>query len=259
MTASDLSLRGFRTMYTVDTRVHGARFQARFPSRNVALQFDVAVTHNWTVVDPELVVQHQVVDAPASCQAHLVKLLRPLFRRMDVLDEADAEQLVNDALVHSIRLSELGLMITNTSVEVRSDAEALGIKREQYTQTEHLGLHEERVRFFDRMSSIGNAAANILAADPEKAIEAATFLDGQLQRDKNVALEAMRVLLEGGGVVPGDLDGAVVAVVERFQSIVSPASGAVAGTGADPVPAALTRSASDVPGARAGADDDLVR
>jgi hypothetical protein len=101
----------------------------------------------------------------------------------------------------------------------------LDLGREEHAQAGSLKLHKLRLDFFDHIVRNGTIVANILAQDPSKAAEAASFLDKQLAENRHTAIEAMKVLLDGDAIRYGELDDAVGAVVERFRSIVTqPAS-----------------------------------
>lgn len=251
VTASDVSLRGLRVMYTVDTRTHAATFTTQLPSKNIALLFDVSVSFGWTVSDPLKVVQENVTDAPATCQHRLIQRLRPVCRDIEELDEAAAEQKLKREINEDIALKDHGLLITDVYVEVRSDAGALEIKREQFTQQGHLALHQDRVMFFQAILNSGNAIANILAHDPSKASEAATFIDSQLAADRRSALDAMKILLDGEQIRPGEIDDTVIAVVDRFRTIVAQPGISASAAGAAP---ALTQAVPSQPTAIDAAD-----
>lgn len=224
MLASDVSLRGLREMHVVNMRTHESAFKCTLPSRNIALQFDVTVRYSWHVGDPLRVVRQQVVDAPAACEKHIVRLIRPICRTVGEQDEAAVEDKLH-ALPSPLTLAEYGLVVTALSFEVRSDAEVIELGREHFTQAGNLTLHQTRVDFFDRIVRNGTLVANILAHDPGKAAEAAAFLDKQLVEDRRATLEAMKILIDGDSVHYGDLDDAVAAVIKRFGTIVEqPAS-----------------------------------
>lgn len=223
MLASDVTLRGLREMYTVDVRSHSASFSAKLPSSNIALEFQVAVNYTWRVTSPPAVVREGVNNAPADCQALLIQRMRPICRAIAESEETRAELELNVALSAALPLTfaDRGLTITAVTVEVRSDAEVLGLGREKYTQTGTLALHQERVTFFQDIITSGSVYANILAHDPSKAEAAGEFIERQLESDRRATIEAMKVLIEGRMIAAGDADAAVVAVVDRFRRIVT--------------------------------------
>jgi hypothetical protein len=221
MTASDVTLRGLQQLYEVDIRAHGASFDCTLPSRNTALLFNVTTTYSWRVDDPLRVVHEKVFDAPATCKVHLMGLMRRICRRFDEHQEELVEIELNDALINPIPLTDSGLVITAVTIDVRSDRDVLDLGRERYTQAGALELHKLRVSFFGDIVASGSLVANILAQDPHKAEEAALFVDRQLQADRQVAIDAMKILVEGDAIRYGEIDDAVVAVVERFRAIVT--------------------------------------
>jgi hypothetical protein len=222
ITASEVSLRGHRLAYTVDKRRHGWTFEREFPSLRGAFRFKVSVTFAWQVENAMAVVQENVRNAPATCEQALARRIQPICRTIDVLDEVGAEATIMQRVPMPISLTSIGLVITGMHVTVSSDAGAQGVEREKWMQTKHFDLHEARVSFFDRMTRTGSAAARILAADPSKALEAERFLDEQLARDRQTAIDAMEVLLKSDQFRIGEFDDAVQAVVERFRSILAP-------------------------------------
>jgi hypothetical protein len=230
VTASEVSLRGHRLVYTVDKRTHGSTFEQEFPSLRGAFRFKVSVTFAWQVENPVLVVQENVRNAPGTCELALAQRIQPVCRAIDVLDEVNAEAAIAQRLPTPIRIPNLGLIVTSIHVTVSSDAGAQGVDRQEWMQSKQFNLHEARVGFFDRMTRTGTAAARILASDPSKALEAERFLDEQLARDRQTAIDAMEVLLKSDQFRIGEFDDAVLAVVERFRSILGPSTGAATAT-----------------------------
>jgi hypothetical protein len=227
VTSGDVSLRGLRVMFVVDLRPRGGAFQCKLPSRDAALEFDVAVNYTWLVREPITVVEQQVSDAQAECQAHLTRILRRVSRRIPAASPDAAEVAMTDELSGPVPMAGRGLEITAAAVEVRSDSNVIDIELEKFNQSGQLALHDQRVRYFADVLKHGGVAmaANILAQDPAKAAEAAQFMVGLSEKDQRVALDAMKIIIDGDQVRIGELDDAVRAVVERFQSIVSRTDG----------------------------------
>jgi hypothetical protein len=230
--ASDISIRGPQTLYTVDIRLHPATFVESLPSRNIALRFEVTVNYYWQVVDAKRVVELGDPDVPARCKQFLVPKLRSICRTIDPEDEVKAEQELAEALAGHHDLPDRGLRITDVTVAVRSDAGVIGQKRDEFEQQGSLSLHEQRLKFFDAIIRSGSIYANILAQDPSKAEEVGRFIERQLEADRRTTVEAMRVLVEGDAVRYGEMDDAVVAVVDRIkQMFTEPTSIAAIATG----------------------------
>ncbi|MEU5674108.1 hypothetical protein ABZ749_27920 [Micromonospora sp. NPDC047753] len=281
-TTGDVWWRGPRAVYVVDIRPHNSSFQCTLPSEGDALHFDASIAFAWTVHKPVTVVREMVEDPPGGCRGHLIQRMRGISRRYSALNSAAAERAISLELGQdSIDLEEIGLRITNFTVELRLDPAQAPIAKDleiaalrqrlaeqeergkaainRIAQTSDLQLHEIRARFYAELLSGGGAsmAGNLLAQDPTKAAEAADFMVGLWQRDQEVAMRAMKVVLESDQLRLGEIDGAVSAAVESFTALVSQAGnklapGALASGNPMLAPAPEKPDDSD----RRGVDDD---
>ena len=252
-TTGEVWWRGYRAVYTVDTRPHGESFTCRLPAKGDALYFDATVTYNWLVQDATTVVRDQVTDAAGSCREYLIKEMRRICRRVDPINGdpvEQAERLIDIELGQTgIRLAN-GLSIGSLHAALNLDPDQAGIakdlligtlvhQREEMTARSNSGVEDirqsgdlrrkrERIEFYEEL--VGNKMlANVLAEDPGKATEIVqlTFSMEQQKRDK--AIQAMQVIIDGGHLQIGDLDPAITAVVSQFTSLVSQINSTVTG------------------------------
>lgn len=282
-TSGDVWWRGPRTVYVVDSRPHSASFECTLPCAGDALHFDASITYTWTAYAPVTVVREKVENPPADCRGHLIQRMRKVSRQYPALNIAAAERAVSLDTDGSIDLDERGLRITNVTVELRLDPAQAPIAKDleiaslrqrlaeeeergkaaisRIAQESDLKLHEVRTKFYTDILSSGPAsmAGNLLAQDPTKAAEAADFMLGLWQRDQEVALKAMKVILDSDQLRAGEIDGAVSAAVDSFTALVTQAGNKLALgalTGGRPMVSAAAEKRDDYPATGSPADID---
>jgi hypothetical protein len=110
---------------------------------------------------------------------------------------------------------------------------------DEITQAAELERRKERIAFFSRqfVGAGASIAGVMLAEDSSKVADAANFMVSLEQQNQDLAIRAMKVILEGDHLRIGELDPAIAAVVERFTSLVSEMSGRF-------TPASLTATTS---------------
>lgn len=248
-TMGDVWWRGPRAAYVVDTRPHAVSFQCQLPCDGDALHFDAAIGFAWSVHDPVVVVRELVADAVGDCRGYLIQRMRGISRRFSALDSEAAELAILRELGEVPVDLDRGLRISGLGVELRLDPEQAPIARDleivslrqklaeaerrgqaridQIGQEADLGLHQERADFFARILAGGGAsmAGNVLAQDASKAAEAANLMMSIYRQDQDVAIQAMKVVLDSDQVRIGELDDAVAAAVSRFKALLSPDAG----------------------------------
>jgi hypothetical protein len=253
LTMGEVWWRAPRAVFTVDTRPHGASFTCRLPARGDALQFDASVTYNWLVHDATIVVRDQVHDAEGTCREYLIREMRRITRRVDPINGDPAEQAergIHAELGQSTISLTNGLSIGSLHAAVNLDPEQANIakdlligtlrqQRDEMAARGHDGIEDirqsgdlrrrrERIEFYAEL--VGDRMlANVLAQDPTKATETVQLMFSMEQQKRDKAIQAMRVIIEGGHLQIGDLDPAITAVVSQFTALVSQINTTVAG------------------------------
>jgi hypothetical protein len=246
-TAGDVWWRGPRLVHIVDVGPHRSAFTEKVPAQGDVLHFDATVEFDWRVADAAAAVRDRVSDASSICRGFLSGEVRKISRQWPAMDSALAETALNNRFGQSHLDVQSGLRISNVSVALRLDPAqvpvaqniALSALKQQLAEVEAAGearvnrinqdadlaRHKERVDFFSAMISQGlpSMVGNILAQDPTKASEAAGFMANLWEKDQKIALDAMKVILDGDQVRLGEIDGAVAAAVSRFTDIVASA------------------------------------
>ncbi|MEV0153949.1 hypothetical protein AB0H57_09445 [Micromonospora sp. NPDC050686] len=248
-TAGERWWRGPRALYVVDVTEHAERFTCTLPCSAGALHFDAVVDYSWLVTEPETVVREQEANPAAHCERFLRERLRTVAKRFTALDSHRAEEAIRDDLPAVGVDVGRGLRVSGLQVELTINAEqkALAseleiealrqrvellkqegeITRTKLAQEADLARHRERSEYFAGLLAGGGAAlAGVIAAeDPSKANEAVRFMVDLYAKDQQLAIDALKVISDGGQLRLGDLDDAVTAAVRRFQAIVGPAGG----------------------------------
>jgi len=235
-TTGDVWWRRAKTAYIVDARSHGESFACTTPCAGDAVHFNASVGYAWSVWNAAAVVREQVDDAAAQCQGYLTQRMRQITRRFRAEQSADAERAVQIELGSGPIDLDRGLRIAGCTAALGLDADQAQLSKaiamtplqhhlDKLGQDAELARHKERADFFAGLLSAGTAsmAGNILAQDPTRAAEAADFMASVSRQDQDLAIKAMRAIMEGGQVRIGELDGAVAAVVDRFTALVSQA------------------------------------
>jgi hypothetical protein len=253
-TMGELWWRGPRAVYRVDTTRHGQSFDCRLPARGDVLHFDAQVSFSWSVQDASAVVRDQVTSGEVGCRDHLIKEMRRICRRVDPMEREPAERAeraIHAELGQSKIVLPNGLCIDDLHVVLSLDPEQASIAKElligtlrqqrdvmstrghddieNIKQTGELRRKRERIAFYEDV--VGNKLlANVLAEDPAKAAETVQLIFSMEQQNREKAIQAMQVIIDGGHLQIGDLDPAIAAVVSQFTSLVSHVSSTIAGT-----------------------------
>jgi hypothetical protein len=261
--------------FVVDVAPHAEAFTAELPCEGDNLYFSASVSYTWRVQNPTAVVRDPVPDPALACRGHLEPRLREVSRRFSAYDSAAAERAIRIEL-STLTDSPGGLVIYNVGAELRRDAlhRELGTKLEiikleqelaeaqahgtgrieKINQTNSLALQGVRADFFSKMINGGLPAifGGMVAQDPAKMGEAMNFIMTMEQQNQELALKAMKVILDGDHLRIGEIDPAVSAVVQRFTTLVSDMGGRftaspLAGLTTDPAPALSDTAAPATP------------
>lgn len=235
--------RGPKWAYVVDLRPHGATFEVELPSSAAAVYFAATVSYSWTVHDAAALVTGAVADPEAHCRGHLERRLPALTGRHAPLRIAEAERDLYDVLGrHPIDLPH-GLRIQGLHVRLRMDADQAALAKEQeigklrqelaerdaegdgvlkrIRQRTDLELERERQTHYLGTVGGGREAmmALVIAQHPDKAPQILDTMINLTEREEQRTLEAIKVLIDGGEIRIGELDGAVSAAVGRISAI----------------------------------------
>lgn len=88
----------YRRAHLVDLTLHRLAMEAELPSRDRTFVFDATVSFTCQVTNPAMVAAGGIRDLTAAIRPRLVKILRAVAHRYDVLDVAIAEAALNSAL-----------------------------------------------------------------------------------------------------------------------------------------------------------------
>jgi len=236
--------KGPKWAYVVDVKPHATSFSCQLPCAGDALFFQANVNYTWSVSDPAALVDQQVTDPEAECQAHLMQRLPMITRRYESLKSADAELGVQRHLgAQPIELAGRGVRIHNLYVHMRMDSdqgllakqleidvlkqrlaekEAEGKGRVAWIeQQDELKRQTQKQEHLNAIVSGGTDTlyAYILREDPTKGLEVVNRMIAMSEREEQRTLEAIKVLIDGGEIRLGELDGAVSAAVKRISAI----------------------------------------
>ncbi|MBS2965367.1 hypothetical protein KGA66_20115 [Actinocrinis puniceicyclus] len=126
LTWSEKVLSKYRLRYEVDLGDHRRKAQLRstpLPSQGDAYFFDAVVDVGFRVFDPEQVVRRNVTDALTVVYSALSAHLRPITRRFEITQAADAESEINLRFPRPLRLDE-GIEIYYLTVSLSPDPAA---------------------------------------------------------------------------------------------------------------------------------------
>ncbi|MEQ4302616.1 hypothetical protein ABNF97_14655 [Plantactinospora sp. B6F1] len=248
-TTGDVWWRGPRAVYVIYTSPQPAYFTCTLPCAGDTLFFDAAVRFSFAVSDPVSVVREQVSDPIADCRRYLMDPLRAVTRKFTAMQPEAAERAIRSMLAEAPTDLANGLRITDLRVELTINAEQGQLAKDLEIQTlrqqlamrtetdrivltklnqdAELARHQERAAFHERLLSGGGAAlaGSIVAQDPTKATEAAKFMMSLYDQDQKLAVEALKVIMDGDQIRLGEMDSAVQAVVERFKGMISQGGG----------------------------------
>ncbi|MGQ0841405.1 hypothetical protein [Actinokineospora sp.] len=88
----------YRRCLLIDTASYGLQFDARLPSSDSSFTFASQVNFTCQVVDPVTIALNNVTNMTESLRPSMTKVLREVSQRFDILDVANAEAALNDAL-----------------------------------------------------------------------------------------------------------------------------------------------------------------
>ncbi|MFY1689501.1 hypothetical protein [Plantactinospora sp. WMMB782] len=244
-TTGDVWWRGPRAVYVIYTSPQPAYFTCTLPCAGDTLFFDAAVRFSFSVADPVSVVREQVSDPIADCRRYLMEPLRAVTRRFTAMQPEAAERAIRSTLAETpidlangVRISDLRSELTINAeqgeiarnLEIQTLRQQLAMRTEtdritldKLNQDADLARHQERAAFHERLLSGGGAAlaGSIVAQDPTKATEAANFMISLYEQDQKLAVEALKVIMDGDQIRLGEMDSAVQAVVERFKGMIT--------------------------------------
>ncbi|OLF11570.1 hypothetical protein BLA60_11495 [Actinophytocola xinjiangensis] len=89
---------GYRRAHLVDLALHQLVLEAQLPSKDRTFPFDATVSFTCQVTNPAMISAGELHDLTAAVRPRLVKILRAVAQRYDVLDVAVAEAALNSAL-----------------------------------------------------------------------------------------------------------------------------------------------------------------
>jgi hypothetical protein len=239
--------KGPKMAYVVDNRPHGAVFECRLPATGDALFFEATVRFTWRVGDPVEVVREQVSDPEAECETYLAQNLPTVTRRHPFNQPAAAEaDVANTVGRRALSLHGRGIRIEAVHVQLRIPQEQItvfqGIDAAPHEQilARMKAEHEAEIQELKRrqMNEIVSGGpdrlyAFILQQDPGRGMEVVSQMQAMADREKQRAIEAIKVLIDGDEIRVGELDGAVAAAVDGFRNIL----GQYAATSDTPKPA----------------------
>jgi hypothetical protein len=230
--------------FTVDVRAHTTSFECQLPAKGDAVFFSATVNYTWLVSDPVQVVSQQVINPEGDCHAYLMQVLPQITRRHDFEQPAAAEQdLQRTRAGRTLELPQRGLRILDVYMYLRiSDeqrdkvAQLTAIAVEQrlamnrarneaelaaLSQQKELERQAERQRTMEALVKGGaeKMYAFVIQQDQTRGLEVISRMEALADRDKQRALDAMKVLIDGGEIRLGELDGAVAAAVAGFRAI----------------------------------------
>lgn len=88
----------YRRSHLVDLTLHALELDAELPSQDRSFSFDATVSFTCQVTNPAMVAVAGIHDLTGAIRPRLVKILRAVAQRYDVLDVALAEAALNSAL-----------------------------------------------------------------------------------------------------------------------------------------------------------------
>ncbi|MBA2695200.1 MAG: hypothetical protein H0U62_05000 [Actinobacteria bacterium] len=235
--------RGPKAAYVVDVTPHAAQFECQLPSSAGAVYFSATVSYSWNVHDAARVVREQVADPAAECRAHLSRWLPTVTSRFSPDRPAEAGTCIRVELGRASIDLERGIRIQDLDAQLRMDPDQallakeweIGKLRQEIAkrdaggkgevaaieQRTELHLQSEREQHYSTAVTGGRerVMAVVMAQDPAKAPEILNTMIGLSEREEQRTLEAIKVLIDGGEIRLGELDGAVQAAVERISGI----------------------------------------
>ncbi|WP_328475433.1 hypothetical protein OHA21_19170 [Actinoplanes sp. NBC_00393] len=225
--------KGPKLAYVVDNRPHGGVFDCKLPAQGDSLFFEATVRFIWRVTDPVQVVHEQVEDPEAECRTYLEQNLPMITRRhrYNRPDEAEAD-VVNRIGRRLLPLQGRGIGIEAAHAQLLMPEAKRATFEELHSAEDDHELAMLKARHADELEALkrkrmhevvqgGPEAlyAFVLKEDPGRGMEIVTQMQAMADRDKQRAIEAIKVLIDGEEIRLGELDGAVAAAVEGFRNI----------------------------------------
>jgi hypothetical protein len=242
-TAGETWWKGPKWAYVVDVRPHGASFTCELPSSAGAVYFTATVSYSWIVYDAARVVAGNIGDPEGGCRGYLVRQMPSITGGFEPLDTSAAERGLHQFLgARPIDLDD-GIRIRDLHFQLRMDGDQaalakdweIGKLRQQIAERDAVGenkvkgIHQdyELTRQTQRQGHYAGSVSGgrdammalVIAQDPDKAHDILNTMIGLSDRDEQRTLEAIKVLIDGGEIRLGELDGAVKAAVERIGTI----------------------------------------
>jgi len=183
----------YRRSHLVDLGNYGLELEVALPSKDPSFLFDTTVSFNCQVTNPVLVATNNIRDMTAAVRPRLVKILRAVSQRYDVLDVAAAEAAMNSALDRyygnsAARLGEFTVELETGGRsrihEVRRQARLGGMRRGDMRQVVDGGKSEMFAQWLA-----------LHGGDPDELFTQET--DGT-ELERTFQLEAMRMYLSSG-------------------------------------------------------------
>jgi hypothetical protein len=249
-TTGETWFRGPKGGFAVDVGTYDASFQTELPSAVDAVLFTATVSYRWQVHDPVRVVRERVTEPWAECRAYLERWLPGITSEFPPGRTLDATRAIQDRLGRARIDVGRGIGVSSLHVALRMDdlAKELvnGRLRQEIARETAYGqveIDDIKRRQYEAAITSGpqGLMAVILAQNPSKGPEMLNTMIGLSEREQQRALEAIKVLIDGGEIRLGELDGAVRGAVQRLSTMMGVATQPVAqlggGEATGPVPA----------------------
>ena len=193
--------------YDVDLRDHTISFECSLPSDHDAVEFQADVQLQCWVSEPQIIVQHGIIDACAALQGPLTRQMRLASRSFDTTmsSRSEAEEAVITEIVQ--HPNWVGFTVADPRVrlglkddelehqrELRRISRKIEIKREEGRLDELVQNHDKRsVEFYNELVQNGSERLALLhlAKHPDEARAIAQELDKLQREDLNHWLEAL--------------------------------------------------------------------
>lgn len=259
-TTGDTFWRGPTAAFVVDVTPHRASFECELPSSVGAVYFAATVSYTWNVYDAVRVVYEQFdyPEAEAECRAYLGRWLPTVTSPFRPEQPSEAGTAIRVQMGRTPIDLERGIRIRDLDAQLLMDSDQallakdleIGKLRQQIAEQEAIGksrvasieqdsdlrLQTQRQEHFGAAITGGRERlmAVVIAQDPSKAPEILNAMISLSEREEQRTLEAIKVLIDGGEIRLGELDGAVQAAVERISGILANPAGSASRLGLGP-------------------------
>jgi hypothetical protein len=243
-TTGETIWKGPKWAFVVDVRQYNATFPCQLPAAGDGVFFQATVNFTWSVSDAVQVVEKNVTDPEGECRTYLFQVLPQITRRHAFRQPAEAEADLQRTLAgRALELRGRGVRIDGVYMHLRiAEEQITTIAKLSVTDVEQeLAVKQAKnsgtltIMTTKQMEELMNGGPKTLYAfavqrDPGQALDVIARMEALEDRNKQHALEAIKVLLDGGEIRLGELDDAVAAAVTGFRAILGPyASGKAAG------------------------------